>query len=69
MLLVWLRTKTDKWASIAPDFVLSVVVALEMVVQHVRVFFPKLDLEGSNKIVQRNSKWRNALNAVDVALL
>ena len=83
MLLFWVRTKTDKrvscWLdtvgrfqtlSIAPDLFLSVVVALEIVVQHVRVlFFPKLNLEGSNTIVQRNSKWRNALNAVDVALL
>ena len=83
MLLLCLRTKTDKRAScwldtvgrfqtlsIAPALFLSVVAALEIVVQHVRVlFFPKRNLEGSTKIVQRNSKWRNALNAVDVALL
>ena len=56
--------------SVAPENLLSVVVALEIVVQHVRVsIFPKLNLEGSNNVVQRNSEWRNALNAVDVALL
>ena len=56
--------------SIAPENLLSVVVALEIVVQHVRVsIFPKLNLQGRNTIVQRNSKWRFALNAVDVALL
>ena len=81
MLLLCLRTKTGKRAScwldtvrqfqtlsIAPDLFLSVVVALANAVQHVRVLFPpKLNLEGNNKIV--NYKCRNALNAVDVALL